>query len=244
IRHLLGDGFARTDFSQPRGSAYRRLWALLVGVTLAFSIIPLTIMTVATYSHYAEAFRPEVQADIERLTWNTGCALNGFVHQSIQGLMLIITEKTLAELSDEAEMTRVLHNLRQSFGSYVDLGLIHSDGVQRSYVGPYDLKGKNYADQDWFHEITIRRAYFSDVFIGFRNIPHFAVAVKHETEDGRFYVLRATFDTEALTQQISPLRIGAATDVFITNRKGVLQTPHGWGGTSSIPVPLLALPIR
>jgi len=237
IRQLLGEAASRTGFSEPRASAYRRLWALLVGVTLAFSIIPLSITAIASYSYYANAIRSEARRDVEQLTSNAQYSLEGFVQQATAGLRLIAHDMTLEELSDEAVIARVLRNLRKSLGSYVDLGLITSAGIQQSYVGPYNLKGKNYADQDWFHEIQFRDAYFSDVFIGYRNIPHFAVAVKHETDDGRFYIVRATFDTEALTQQVAPLRIGPATDVFITNRSGVLQTPSRLGRNILDPSP-------
>jgi len=242
IQHLRANAAKRKDFSQPRSRAYRGLWLLLVVVTSAFSIIPLVIITVASYSHYADLVKAEVLREIEQLTSNAKSSLEYFVQQSVAGLRLVVNEKTFEELSNDDEIARVLRNLRASYGSYVDLGLINWDGVQQSYVGPYNLKGKDYTDQDWFHQVRIRDAYFSDVFTGYRKIPHFAVAMKHETDDGRFYILRATFDTEALTQQVAPLSIGPSSDVFVINRNGVLQTPSRLAGEILDPSPIACPP--
>ena len=64
--------------------------------------------------------------------------------------------------------------------------MIDSNGFQKAYVGPYRLQGKDYSNQDWFHEVIIRSAYVSDVFMGYRKLPHFAIAVKRESpEKGR-----------------------------------------------------------
>jgi len=50
------------------------------------------------------------------------------------------------------------------------------------------------------------------------------IAVKHEEPDGSFYVLRATIDMQLLNKQIQALDLGPSSDVFIINRKGILQT--------------------
>jgi signal transduction histidine kinase len=61
--------------------------------------------------------------------------------------------------------------------------------------------------------------------MGHRNIPHFVIAILHETPDGGRYVLRATIDSEVLDRQVHGL-IGSSTgDAFIVNQGGILQTP-------------------
>ena len=65
----------------------------------------------------------------------------------------------------------MFNRLRQSFGGVVDLGLIDNDGIQRAYVGPYNLKDRDYKEQDWYKEVQIRGIFVSDVFLGHRNFP-------------------------------------------------------------------------
>ncbi len=76
----------------------------------------------------------------------------------------------------------------------------------------------------------MRGVYISNVFIGFRNIPHMVVAVRHDLANGRFYVLRATLDTEQFNDLFSGLEVGGEGDVFVINRDGVLQTLSRYHG--------------
>jgi signal transduction histidine kinase len=59
--------------------------------------------------------------------------------------------------------------------------------------------------------------------------------------DGRFFVLRATLETERLIQTLSSFRTGEHTDIFMINRDGLLQTPsyffEGGSHHMNIPVP-------
>lgn len=154
----------------------------------------------------------------------------------------LIHDKSFDELSSQDKLGLVSKNLKNSFGGFVDLGLIDSTGKQRTYVGPYKLFGKNYKDQDWFHEVMLRGIYVSEVFLGYRNFPHFVIAIKKELDDGDCYILRATIDTEILSRNIPSHGLGPSSDAFMINREGVLQTSsHFYGdvmGKVPIPIPV------
>jgi two-component system NtrC family sensor kinase len=193
---------------------------------------------VTSYSQYAGVIRAEMLRNIHHLTYNAKESLEYFIKQSEAGLRVAVSGTPHEVLADDAQLARVLRNLRASYGDYVDLGLINSDGVQISYVGPYKLKGRNYADQQWFHQVSIHGAYFSDVFLGYRNVPHFSVAVKHETEANEFYILRATIDAEALKRRVGAIHIRPSSDAFIINHEGILQTPSRLEGNIFEPSPI------
>ena len=61
--------------------------------------------------------------------------------------------------------------------------------------------------------------------MGFRKFPHFVIAVKHEKDNGDFYILRATLNTDILNKKIHSHQFGSQSDIFIINREGILQTP-------------------
>jgi two-component system NtrC family sensor kinase len=68
--------------------------------------------------------------------------------------------------------------------------------------------------------------YVSDVFLGYRQIPHFVVAVKQELSDPRgFWIIRATIDIETLTRLVSSASLREGDDAFVINDDGILQTP-------------------
>jgi signal transduction histidine kinase len=72
--------------------------------------------------------------------------------------------------------------------------------------------------------------YISDVFLGFREVPHLVIAVKHEQPDGSFYVFRATLDTERFNQVLSQIELTGQGDMFLIDHQGVIQTPSAYHG--------------
>ena len=117
-----------------------------------------------------------------------------------------------------------------SKGDIVDLQVIDVTGLQHAYVGPYRAKieGKKYDDAPWFRETLISGVHVSDVFMGFRNTPHFVVAV---TDPLKNYVLRATINSSIFNSLLHSAQLGPHGDAFIVNRVGELQTPSLLGKT-------------
>lgn len=111
-----------------------------------------------------------------------------------------------------------------SQGDIVDLQVIDHEGVQHGYVGPYRamVQNKNYSDAPWFKETMISGMQVSDVFTGYRNIPHFVVAV---TDSLKSFVLRATINSSIFNSLLHSAQLGPHSDAFIINRTGDFQTP-------------------
>lgn len=109
-------------------------------------------------------------------------------------------------------------------GDIVDLQVIDSAGRQHGYVGPYRslVQDKSYGDAPWFKETLISGVHVSDVFTGYRNIPHFVVAV---TDSLRTFVLRATINSSIFNSLLHSAQLGPHSDAFIINRSGEFQTP-------------------
>jgi len=115
-------------------------------------------------------------------------------------------------------------------GDIVDLQVIDVTGTQHAYVGPYRarIEGKKYDDALWFRETLISGVHVSDVFTGYRNTPHFVVAV---TDPLKNYVLRATINSSIFNSLLHSAQLGPHGDAFIVNRAGELQTPSLLGKT-------------
>ena len=217
---------------------YRRLWESSVLLVSLVSLVPLVVMTVVNYMEYQKVFHTEMLQPIANLTSNTKRSLESFIAERRSALTFIVAEKTFEELCDVEELKTTFSNLKKSFGGFVDLGVIDKEGKQRSYVGPYDLLGKNYTQQTWFHEVCLRDVFVSDVFEGYRGFPHFVIAVKHEENQGEFYILRATFDTEILSQRLQALELHPSSDAFVVNKEGVLQTQSRYYGKIFEKIPI------
>jgi two-component system NtrC family sensor kinase len=221
---------------------FRRTWYAAVFVTSAVVLAPLVFMAIMDY----RATRHDVESDIllrtSRLVSNTGRTLSYFLDERKSALDFIVHDNNFTLNMDPERMKQVLENLQKSFGGFIDLGCIDASGIQCVYAGPYNLVGNDYSDQKWYEQVVKRGEFISDVFRGFRHVPHIVIAVKYfPAEKGPFRVLRATLDMAKFNDLLSNLEIDGHGDAFIINHKGVLQTPtlnHGEVlETISLPIP-------
>ena len=212
---------------------YKRLWRTTLFSAVLVTLIPLLLLTGVNFYQHDQQFelhRNEIFSQMGRLLAINKVQVANFLAERRAALTYVNMNNTLASLSDPNKLAVVFRRLRNAFGGFVDLGVIDDSGIQRAYIGPYNLQGKEYKAQDWYKEVLIRGIYVSDVFLGHRNFPHFVIAVRHESDTEQPYVLRATIDTDHLNEllNLSPSR--SSRDVFLVNRQGILQTPsHHYG---------------
>jgi len=198
----------------------RKIFAIIAAVTL----IPLLVMAVLNYYEHQSAMAREIQNPLRVLVNKTKNSFELFLAERSSTVSLIASAYPYRDLSDEKSLARIFAVIKKEFEGFVDLGLIDEHGVQVSYVGPYSLKGKDYSEQRWFHEVSIKGKYVSDVFMGFRNFPHVIIAVQHMTEDGRVWILRATLDTRQFERILASMSLEPDADAFLVNSEGILQT--------------------
>jgi len=210
---------------------YRRLWLYSVLFAASVSLTPLVIMTFVNYYQYKKTLRAEVIYPISQLVSTSRRFIDGFLEERRAALTYVVKHESSEDLCHPDKLNRIFSDMKESFGGFVDLGVIDSEGNQQSYVGRYALEGKDYKDQDWFHDVCREGVHVSDVFMGHRNLPHFVIAVrKDDSEKASFHILRATIDSEVLNHYIASLDLRPTSDAFLINRKGILQTPSRYEG--------------
>jgi two-component system NtrC family sensor kinase len=92
------------------------------------------------------------------------------------------------------------------------------------------LEGKVYQNASWFKEVMRKGYYISDVFLGYRRIPHFVIALAKE-EMGKRWILRATIDTHLFNALVKKVRIGKTGEAYLLNAEGMFQTERRSGGS-------------
>ena len=206
------------------------------------AIIPLVIATGISYFQYQEAFREEQSRPMARFASNGKLALEGFFEERTAALRFVSRSRSHEELTDHGLLAETLEDMKASFGGFSDLGVIEADGTQLSYAGPYELEGRNYRDAPWFQEVLRRGIYVSEVFLGYRDSPHFVIATYREVGRDEGFVLRATIDTEYVNRLVGSLLAQPGGDVFLVNQEGILQTPSRSHGEVLTPARIPALP--
>ena len=209
------------------GPGAARLRRTVVLATAAVSIVPLVIISFLYYDQYERSLRTETVEGVSRQVTNNKRALEFFLTERRSALSFIVRDRSFTELCDVERLSRLMKHMNDTFalGSFADLGLIDADGKQLCYTGPYDLKGRDYHDQDWFYRVSRRGVFISDAFLGYRHSPHFAIATRQERGSGGYYILRATINAEVLAEQILAAGLTPDDDVFLVNKDGVLQSP-------------------
>ncbi|MFZ5563612.1 MAG: PDC sensor domain-containing protein, partial [Thermodesulfobacteriota bacterium] len=162
---------------------YGRLWKSAVMLTGLCAIIPLMVVTWVDYNVTQKAVESESLARTSRTVSNAKRTIAAFLAKRKAALYFIVNDNSYDRLLDPGRLATLLENLRQSIGGVTDIGVIDASGHQAAYSGPYLLEGRDYSDQQWFKGAMDRGVFISEVFMGFRNAPHFVIAVRHEAPD-------------------------------------------------------------
>jgi two-component system NtrC family sensor kinase len=203
----------------------RRLWWQIIVTTLMFAVIPLFTLGVVIYQQFSSSYTGKITASLKTLAENRKGAIDLFFEERVAQLITLAYTQSLAQLQDENYLNKVFKIIQARSRSYLDLGVIDQEGNHLAYVGPYYslLKPVNYQNEDWFKAVMEVGFHVSDVFLGFRQVPHFTIAVLVREGDHP-WILRATIDSAILENIVRAAQIGKKGDAFIINRDNVLQT--------------------
>jgi len=208
---------------------FRRIWLFFVLLTSTFAIVPVIFFALIDYNLTKYSVESEAILRTSRLVSNAWRSVSFFLNQRKSALEFTVYDNSVDELTDPERLSAILKNLQKGFGDFTDIGVIDMNGYQQTYKGPYSLEGKDYSKQEWFKNVLDRGTYISEIFLGFRNVPHLAIAIKHNLPDGSFYVLRATIEHQFTSMLSQYERLGEG-DLFLINTRGMLQTPSQYFG--------------
>ena len=209
---------------------YRKLFRISVSIMILVSIAPLVVLTAVNYYQYRKTYEIDVINPLTRQINNLRNNLESFVQERISVLKYIANFYSAEDLKSPVLLNKLFSSLRNSFGGFVDLGVIDSSGLQINYIGVYNLLGKNYKMQDWFNKTIFEGVNVSDVFFGYRGVPHFSISVYKPLQNGDFLIVRASINSDVLTGKIIEAEIPKETDIFLVNRNGYLQTNSKFNG--------------
>ena len=210
---------------------FRRIWKRAVLVTATVALVPLIIWALSGYRLNLDTIESELVLRTSQLVSNSWRSVSLFMSERRSVLEFIAHDHTFETLNDKARLAAILDNLNKRFGGLSDLGVIDSAGIQQTYVGPYQLEGRDYSNQPWFRQVLKHGVYISELDMGYRKEPHLDFAVKRDLPDGSFFVLRAALDAQKFNELIAQFEVGEKTDAFVINREGVLQTPSRYYGS-------------
>jgi signal transduction histidine kinase len=217
---------------------FQRIWKRAILVIAIVALVPLIVWALSGYRLTMETIESELELRTSQLVSSSWQSVSQFLTERRSVLDFIAHDHDLESLQNPARLAAILDNLDKRFGGFIDLGVIDSSGKQTSHAGSHKMESVDFNRQPWFREVLNRGFYISALVTGPLNDPHVDFAVKRELADGSFFVLHAVLNPEQLKETIAQIDVGTGGDLFIVNRKGVLQTPSRYYGPVFTKIPI------
>jgi len=212
-----------------KDNIYSRLQWKIISLTLLVTFTPLLLLGLIIYRQFAGMYTEQIREQIRYRAEFQAEALDLFLKERTAILGTIADTHSFQTMIVEENLARKLAVMNLRAGAFVDLGVIDHTGQQLAYVGPYELTGRNYYEQPWFGEVMSKGLYISDVYMGFRQVPHFIIAVRRH-ENQKSWILRATIDPDIFSRIVQAAHIGRTGDAYLLNEEGTLQSRPRFGG--------------
>lgn len=202
---------------------FRRTWNIVVVTLLVASLVPLIVIGGGVYFYLTSVIKQKTIETLRMHSVDLKKQVDEFLSERTKDLRLISENMGLSGLRDPDKLQKVFNSLQRQLPCYSDLGIIDDRGNHLSYIGPYDLIMKNYRETDWFKTVIARGEYVSDVFLGFRNVPHFVIVVKAFGNQGDWFI-RATIDTDYFQGMIAEVAEKSSANAYFVNQEGIYQS--------------------
>ena len=230
-------------------SYYSRLFQKFIFRAVISSVFPLLLVGWGISIYYSTFAKSRTLENFQERITQHQRTIEMFLENWNSIIQFISQNNSLEYLSDKKNLVTIFelmnNTMKNKYGKYFsDIGVIGSSGKHLAYIGPYNLMDRTYDQTVWFKETMEKGVYISDMFLGFRKVPHFIIAVSR-LENGRKWILRATINAEAFRSLVEDVKIGRTGEIFILNKEGVLQTQPRSGGKimDKISMPLQAFHI-
>ncbi|MBW1960038.1 MAG: ATP-binding protein [Deltaproteobacteria bacterium] len=216
--------------TQEKGNAktesyFRKLRLRLKLGLLAAFLMPLAALSAYFHFQLDATLKESGRLHLSALAESQKNTIDLFLQERVVNIFRLFHSAEFSLSPSETDMDRCLRNLRQTSDAFIDVGFFDQEGVQIGYAGPFPyLHGKDYSREDWFKTImTLNRNYYiSDIYLGFRNKPHFTIAIK-QMIGTKLYVMRATLDPDKFYMFLRNISRGKGVDSALINKKGYYQ---------------------
>jgi len=201
-------------------------------ILISMILVPLTLFVIVLgigYYYFTTSLETGTIASMKRIVEDHREMIDAYLRERRANLDFVIQSYSFETLADPLKMQSVLTNLQKESSAFVDLGVFNEDGIHIAYQGPYKLVGRDYGKEEWFKEVLKHGSYVSDVFLGYRKVPHFVIAIAGRESD-RPWVIRATIDTHVFNSLVQKVRIGKSGEAYLINENGLFQTSRRSGG--------------
>ncbi len=192
-------------------------------------MLPLLLVGWGIYDYYSQFATERMVEYFQSQVQHHERIIELFFKERVSDLQLIAYSQSLEQLQEQKNLRRIFDIMNREGSYFEDLGVQNDHGKHLGYIGPFDLIDKDYSQTFWFREVMARNVCISDMFLGYRNVPHVIIAVAN-AEAGQKWILRATIFTDSFRSLLEDVKMGETGEVYLVNAHGILQTTPKFGG--------------
>ncbi|MDX2452357.1 sensor histidine kinase [Desulfosarcina sp.] len=218
--------------------SFRRKWLMIVVFTTVVTLAPLLVMTLVDYRLTRQAFESEATMGTARMVSNTWRSVSFLLSQRRAALEFVARDNSLPDLLAPGRLDAILANLQGGMGGFMDLGVVDIDCTVQAYAGTGALRSSRVKPTTCFDHAVANGFFISDVTADQGQNHGLVIAIRHDLDNGGFFVLRSTLDAGLLAVPVMQLALDEGDDAFIVNTEGILQTPARQYGRHFEKVPL------
>ena len=204
---------------------------LIIGFLIAF-VVPLMALSVYFHFQFSSTLKESAKLNLVAISESQRNTVDLFLQERVVNIFSQFQSVVFSLAPSQHTMDNYLKDLRRVSDAFVDVGFLNENGVQIGYAGPFPyLQNKIYADEKWFTTLVQqdRNHFISDIYLGFRNEPHFTIAVK-QIIGGDLYVMRSTLDPDKFYMFLRTISQAKGVDSALINAEGIYQIVDPGGG--------------
>lgn len=208
---------------------YGKLRRMILVCMILVPLIPFLLTVAIGFYYFTSALEKRTISSTSRIVDDHQHMIESFLQERRSDLEFILHSYDFEYLIENENLRKVFERLQIKSNAFVDLGVFNQEGVHVAYQGPFKLSGRNYKNENWFLAVKEKGIYISDIFLGFRRVPHFVIAVAKQ-QGSAVWVIRATIDTYIFNDLVKKVRIGRTGEAYLLNKEGIFQTERRSGG--------------
>ncbi|MGD8521218.1 MAG: ATP-binding protein [Desulfobacterales bacterium] len=204
---------------------FRQLkWRFRIGLLIAF-MVPLVALSVYFHFQFNFTLKQTAKLNLIAISESQKNTVDLFLQERVVNIFSLFHSKEFSLIPSRRTMDNYLQNLRRVSDAFIDVGFLNARGIQIGYAGPFPyLQNKEYTNENWFQALVEqdRNRFISDIYLGFRNKPHFTIAVK-QIIDGKLYLMRSTLDPDKFYMFLRTISHGKGVESSLINKGGSYQ---------------------
>jgi len=216
---------ARRDSVPIDGGPDRGLLLSTLARLLLLYLAPVLLLAVFFNLQYRRRAAEARELHLRAVAEHLASTLDLFIRERRVNLTNVLDDPLFPAAPESGFLAAKLAGLRQTSNTFIDLGVFDAGGRQIAYFGPHpSLQSKNYAGEDWFVSLEKQqdRHIITDIYLGFRGLPHFTIAVKSPAGE-EYRVLRAALSPEGIFEYVAHIEDRSDVLIGLVNADGRYQ---------------------